>query len=129
LVSGALFSILAYAHPVKRGGFVGATIGCLSILPFTTVYMIPIVNNKLLAFDDKAEARKTEEVEVKRLQVSELLERIRHRILVRGGLFWAILGWRSYCAIQPTTLITLVVYTCHHVSIYYVSSRQYVHHQ
>ena len=89
LVSGALFSFLAYAHPVKRGGFVGATIGCLSILPFTTMYMIPTVNNKILALDDKAKARKTEEVEVKRLQVSELLERFRQRDLVRGGLFWA----------------------------------------
>jgi hypothetical protein len=88
LVSGALFSVLAYAHPLKRGGFIGAAVGCLSILPFTSMYMIPTVNNKILAFDDKAKAGKREEVEAKRMEVSELLERFRQQNLVRGGMFW-----------------------------------------
>jgi len=51
--------------------------------------MIPTVNNKILAFDDKAKAGKTEEVEANRMEVSELLERFRQQNLVRGGLFWA----------------------------------------
>jgi hypothetical protein len=89
LVSGALFSILAYAHPAKRGGFIGAAVGSLSILPFTSMYMIPTVNNKILAFDDRAKAGKKAEVEAKRSEVSELLERFRQQNLVRGGLFWA----------------------------------------
>lgn len=41
MVSGALFSVLAYAHPARRGGFIGAAVGCLSILPFTSLYMTP----------------------------------------------------------------------------------------
>jgi hypothetical protein len=89
LVSGALFSILAYVHPLKRGGFISAAVGCLSILPFTSMYMIPTVNNKILALDDIAKAGKKAEVEAKRLEVSELLERFRQQNLVRGGLFWA----------------------------------------
>jgi hypothetical protein len=88
LASGALFSLLAYADPVKRAGFINAAIGCLSILPFTSLYMIPTVNNKILALDDKAKAGKTEEVEAKRMEVTELLERFRQQNLVRGGLFW-----------------------------------------
>jgi hypothetical protein len=89
LVSGALFSVLAYAHPIKRAGFIGAAIGCLSILPFTSMYMIPTLNNKILALDDKSKAGKKAEVESKKEEVSELLERFRQQNLVRGGLFWA----------------------------------------
>ena len=88
MVSGALFSVLAYAHPAKRGGFIVAAVGCLSILPFTSLYMIPTANNKILALDDKAKEGKRAEVEAKRMEVSELLERFRQQNLVRGGLFW-----------------------------------------
>jgi hypothetical protein len=88
MASGALFSVLAYAHPMKRAGFVVAAVGCLSILPFTSLYMIPTVNNKILAFDDKAKAGKKAEIEAKKEEVSELLERFRLQNLVRAGLFW-----------------------------------------
>jgi hypothetical protein len=44
MVSGALFSSLAYAQPVKRGGFIGAAVGCVSILPFTLV-VVTIMNH------------------------------------------------------------------------------------
>jgi hypothetical protein len=53
------------------------------------MYMIPTVNNKILALDDIAKAGKKAEVEAKRLEVSELLERFRQQNLVRAGLFWA----------------------------------------
>lgn len=88
MASGALFAVLAYAQPVKRGGFIGAVVGCLSILPFTSLYMIPTVNNKILALDDKAKAGKTAEIQAKRMEVSGLLERFKQQNLVRGGLMW-----------------------------------------
>jgi hypothetical protein len=50
--------------------------------------MIPTVNNKILAFDDKAKAGKKAEIEAKKEEVSELLERFRLQNLVRAGLFW-----------------------------------------
>lgn len=88
MVSGTLFSILAYAQPTMRGGFIGAAIGCLSILPFTSLYMIPTVNNRILELDDHAKAGKTAEVESRKQEVSELIERFKQQNFIRGGMFW-----------------------------------------
>lgn len=52
------------------------------------MYMIPTVNNKILAFDAKAKEGNREQVDAKRMEVSELLERFRQQNLVRGGMFW-----------------------------------------
>lgn len=88
MVSGTLFSVLAYAHPARRPGYIAAAVGCLSILPFTSLYMIPTVNNRILELDDRAKAGKTTEIESRRSEVSELVERFRLQNLVRGGMFW-----------------------------------------
>jgi hypothetical protein len=50
--------------------------------------MIPTVNNQILALDDKAKKGNIAEVEAKRKEVSELIERFRLQNLVRAGLFW-----------------------------------------
>jgi hypothetical protein len=50
--------------------------------------MIPTVNNRILALDDKAKEGKKEEVQARSQKVSELLERFRLQNLIRGGLFW-----------------------------------------
>ena len=88
MVSGTLFSVLAYAQPLRRPGYIAAAVGCLSILPFTSLYMIPTVNNRILELDDRAKQGKKAEIEGKKQEVSELIERFRQQNLVRGGMFW-----------------------------------------
>ncbi|ORY31283.1 hypothetical protein BCR39DRAFT_558309 [Naematelia encephala] len=87
VICTALFGILAYAHPAKRLGFSIAAAGSVSILPFTSLYMIPYTNNRILDLDDeghkdpKAVDRQEEDVKV-------YLAKFIRENYVRGGMFW-----------------------------------------
>lgn len=88
LVSAVLFGILAYHQPEKLASYALAIGGCLSILPFTSLYMIPQVNNRILELDDKTLAGEKENVDAHRKEIKTLLERFARQNLVRGGMFW-----------------------------------------
>jgi hypothetical protein len=50
--------------------------------------MIPTVNNRILELDDRAKQSKTTEIEQRKEEVSELMERFKQQNLVRGGMYW-----------------------------------------
>ena len=81
-----------------RTGFVLAALGCISIIPFTAMYMIPVTNNRILELDDRAKASKDGEHAVdgkgkgskegNQEEVAELFKMFIRQNLVRGGMMW-----------------------------------------
>jgi len=87
MVSAALFGALAYGQPDKLIGYSIAAAGCLSILPFTSLYMIPKTNNVILDWDDKAlQGDKT--IEKKREEIVKVFGDFKRENYVRAGMFW-----------------------------------------
>ncbi|ORX39178.1 hypothetical protein BD324DRAFT_649268 [Kockovaella imperatae] len=99
VICTALWSVLAYSSPLHRTAYSIAAAGAFGILPFTSLYMIPVTNNKLLDLDDAAK-RGDVTVDAKKEQVQALMETFGKQNLVRGGMFlvgglvglWSLLG-------------------------------------
>lgn len=93
VVSAALFGALAYAEPDKLIGYSIAAAGCLSILPFTSLYMIPKTNNVILDWDDKA-VQGDKAIEKKRDEIVKVFGDFKRENYVRAGMFWtgAVVG-------------------------------------
>lgn len=72
-----------------------AIAGCISIIPFTAWYMIPVTNNRILELDDRAKAATagagtggTAAVDKKQGEVETLLKMFARQNMVRGGMMW-----------------------------------------
>lgn len=92
MVSTTLFGALAYAEPDKLVGYSIAAAGCFGILPFTSLYMIPITNNRILELDDRAcqGGKEGDEVEKKKgEEVARLIGDFRRENWVRAGMYWS----------------------------------------
>ena len=113
VVAGTLYSVLAYAQPARRPGYILAAVGCLSILPFTSLYMIPTVNNRILELDDRAKQGKPE-IENRKGEVAELMERFKQQNLVRGALMWFGGAIGLYTALFQSSIRCILAYIHDH---------------
>lgn len=90
MVSTALFGALAYAQPDKMVGYSIAAVGAFGILPFTSLYMIPLTNNRILELDDKVlkGGEEKEAVEKMKGEVGRVVDDFRRENWVRAGMYW-----------------------------------------
>ena len=87
IVCTALWGTLAYALPRYRTPFSIAAAGAFAIIPFTSLYMIPFTNNRILELDDAAK-KGDKSVDARRGEVKGLMESFAKQNIVRGGMFW-----------------------------------------
>ena len=83
-----LFLSLAYLHPTKAIGYSIAAAGCFGIIPFTSIYMIPITNNRILELDDVTIRGGGGKVDEKVDEVKRLINDFKRENYLRAGMYW-----------------------------------------